>query len=146
MKTHVTFESDAFNTTEQKPEFVNPDCFGDDVLLWLGDELRARGVDAESKPFAEDWGWALRFTVDGQQHWIGGSRQDGTQHSWLFFIERTVGLIKSLFGKAEEKQVSPRAVQLVHECLSSNPAITEIRWHEKDAYMKGDTDSGTPQP
>ena len=43
-RTIVVFRSDAFNTTEQKPSFINDGCFGDDLARWLMTRLRALGV------------------------------------------------------------------------------------------------------
>jgi hypothetical protein len=39
MRTIATFNSDAFNTTEEKDYFINPSCFGDDAARWLLNSL-----------------------------------------------------------------------------------------------------------
>jgi hypothetical protein len=50
VRTLVTFRSDKFNTSESKPYFINPECFGDDVARWMIDELKNCGVKANPKP------------------------------------------------------------------------------------------------
>jgi hypothetical protein len=53
--------TDAFESCEPKPNFINPRCFGEDFALWLHDRMLARGC-AVSEPIQEDWGWALLVT------------------------------------------------------------------------------------
>jgi hypothetical protein len=48
IRTVVTFESSLFNTSDPKDYFINPCCFGDDVAVWLAQQLRAKGYEKES--------------------------------------------------------------------------------------------------
>jgi len=52
----VVFESNAFNTSIEGENFINPGCFGDDVARWLIGQLRADGHVTE-EPRQEDFGW-----------------------------------------------------------------------------------------
>jgi hypothetical protein len=60
-RTLVTFKSSAFNTSEPKPYFINPGCYGDDVAKWLTRELRGRGFKTDEEPGQEDFGWYFNF-------------------------------------------------------------------------------------
>lgn len=71
IRTVVAFRSDAFNTTDPKDYFINDCCFGDDVGKWLIGELRSRGIDVDSEPDQEDWGWCVTCRVDGHEHTLG---------------------------------------------------------------------------
>lgn len=149
MRTYVTFESDAFNTTEQKPTFINPDCFGDDVLAWLAQELKAMGVETD-EPGAEDFGWYLPYKVDGETYFITGSLRPGDENLpdlWIFEIEKSVAFWKMLFGKQHE-DISPNAVAVVHDCLKKNPQIRNILWHDKKAFEAANYEEslGSPEP
>ena len=48
--------------------FINPGCFGDDVAMWLIDELRKQDLATDEKPSQEDFGWYLNFEVAGTAH------------------------------------------------------------------------------
>ena len=51
-----TVRTDAFESRDPKPDFINERCFGEDFAGWL----RARFVelgDTVSEPIQEDWGW-----------------------------------------------------------------------------------------
>ena len=65
MRTVVTFRSSAFNTSEHKPYFINPGCFGDDLAQWLMGEMRRRRVETDDKPGQEDFGWYFDFQIAG---------------------------------------------------------------------------------
>jgi hypothetical protein len=62
IRTLVTFESPAFNTTERRDYFINEGCYGDDLARSLIEQFRSRGVQTEAKPGQEDFGWYFGFT------------------------------------------------------------------------------------
>jgi hypothetical protein len=69
-RTVVTFTSAVFNTTEQKPYFINPCCFGDDVAVWLIEQFRERGMVTDEEPGQEDFGWYVTFRANNMPHWF----------------------------------------------------------------------------
>jgi hypothetical protein len=85
MNNHVTFETSQFNKTEVCPNFINRNCFGEDVALWLQTEFSNRGFSA-SDPIQEDWGWELEVQSQSQSFWlnIGLSEDDA---AWLIWVE-----------------------------------------------------------
>ncbi len=56
IRTVVTFQSPAFNTSERKDYFINDGCYGDDLARWLIEQLRSRGVQTDAEPGQEDFG------------------------------------------------------------------------------------------
>ncbi|MFO0581847.1 MAG: hypothetical protein U0229_06230 [Anaeromyxobacter sp.] len=129
MNREVHFKSDAFNTTEQKPTFVNPGCYGDDVCRWMIEKLAPRGhVKSGTEPIGEDFGWAFEFSVDGVSYFfVVGHRPDYPDEpgDWIAWVERASLLAKLTF---RSKQVSPKAIEVVNEVLSSSPDIRDLRW------------------
>src|SRR2546421_4839228 len=103
-RTVVTFKSEAFNTAEQKPYFINPGCFGDDLAKWLLQELRKKGVKTAAEPGQEDFGWYLNFEIAGTASTLvvgyrAGSKEDAG--TWIGWLERNRGLVSSLLGRRE---------------------------------------------
>jgi hypothetical protein len=127
-KTALAFQSTAFNTTTAKEHFINPECYGDDVARWLISKLLASGYATEEEPGQEDFGWYIRFEVQGVKHdAVIGYRPDSPDGvgEWLCWIERSAGLIGTAFGK--RKQVMPEAVETIRRILSDAPEIFAVR-------------------
>lgn len=132
MKTEVHFQSDAFNSTQPKDHFVNPDCYGDDVCRWLIQELRRRDIRTDDEPLPEDFGWYVVFWVDGAKHFFvtGFQRGDdaGAGH-WIGWLERA-GVLRELLGR-QRSGISPRAVQAIDGILTSSADVRAVSWHER---------------
>jgi hypothetical protein len=108
----VTFRSAKFNSTEPKPYFINPGCFGDDVARWLIAELCKRSVETEKEPGQEDFGWYLGFRLASVRYrFVVGFRPDDELEgrSWILWIERIRGLFGSAFGGRGARNRSRRA-------------------------------------
>lgn len=134
MKTMVRFVCDGFNKTEQKETFINPDNFGDDLMLWFRDELRARGLSTDDEPGQEDFGWYLNFSVNEQPHCVVGGLEDADEkrtepQHWVLWIERNVGFWKSIFGQ-RTKNISPEAINVIDQILKTRSDVTGIEWME----------------
>lgn len=148
IRTVVTFESTAFNMAEPKDYFTNPCCYGDDVAKWLIDELRKQGLVAEEKPGQEDFGWYLNFQVTGAVHtFVIGHRPSSETEigTWIGWLERSRGLISSLFG-GRKRGIQTSAAEAVHRILSSSPLIRDVRWHFQRDFDKGYEERGAPSP
>jgi hypothetical protein len=147
-RTVVTFESSAFNMSEPRAYFINPCCFGDDVVKWLIAELRKQGVDADETPGQEDFGWYLSFKVNDIGHsFVLGHRPTGDTEAgtWIGRIERNRGFIGSVSG-GRDRGILPLAVEAIHRILSSSPLISDLRWHLKRDFDTGDEERGTSLP
>jgi hypothetical protein len=144
----VTFESTAFNTSLPRDYFINPCCFGDDLAIWLIDQLRRRRYEPESKPGQEDFGWYLNFQVSGFNHCLViGYRpgEDSEKGVWICMLERNRGFIASILG-GRNREIHPEAAQIIHEILSKAPQISDVKWHFKDEFDSLREDLGTPSP
>ena len=132
MKSAVQFRSTAFNCTEAKDYFINDCCFGDDVLRWLIEQLRAQGLKVAGEPKQEDIGWYFCFYVGDSEHCFVISFQQNdpaTSDQWLGWLERETGFLGSLFG-GRKRGVLPEATQAIDAALKSSPEIQRVIWHE----------------
>ena len=149
IRTIVTFKSPVFNMTEPRSYFINPCCFGDDVAKWLLRELQSRGLEADTEPGQEDFGWYFNFQVDGMPHtFVIGHRpgDESTEGTWIGWIEGRSGLLGSLLLWARSRGISPVAPQTLHLVLSSSPQIRDVRWYFRRDFDKGHEDLGASAP
>jgi hypothetical protein len=148
LKTVVTFKSSAFNMSEQREYFINPDCFGDDVAKWLIEQLRCKGYQADEVPGQEDFGWYLTFTVSNIEHcFVIGHRpgDDKAKHVWIGWLERSRGFVASMLG-GRKRNIHPGAAGAIHEILSSSPHIRHVHWYFQRDFDSGREDTDTPNP
>ena len=130
MLTTATFRSSAFNTTEVKPYFINPFCFGDDLAKWMIARLRDIGIRTEDEPGQEDFGWYFNFGVAAGKHCcVLGYQDDGPEGKWRLWLERNRGLIGSIVGR-RSSGIDSAAIQVVQSILSNAPEIQELEWQE----------------
>ena len=143
MRTFVTFQSAAFNTTRQEAYFINPDNFGDDLARWMIRELRGRGVEVGDDPGQEDHGWYFAFRSGGVEHdFIVGWRDED---EWLGWLQRRVGLLASLLG-ARKKGIGVDATMKIDAVLSASDEIRDVRWHFEKDLMAGREELGRVGP
>jgi hypothetical protein len=148
VRTLVTFRSQAFNVSEERPHFINPGTFGDDVAKWMIEELEDRGVEVGGEPGQEDFGWYVSFTVGGVAHWwvVGYRPGDPEQEGeWISWVERSRGLLGFLLGR-RARQPTLQGVRLVHETLAQSEQIREIHWHDAQQFQRGIEDQWRETP
>jgi len=148
MRTIVTFQSTAFNTSESKDYFINPNCFGDDVAKRLIIKLHDAGFSTDSEPGQEDFGWFFNFEVpEGGHCFIIGYRpgEDDAEGDWVGWIERKKGFVGSLLG-GRNRGISASATEVIHSALMKNPEVRAVKWHLKEDFDKGNEDQGTSTP
>lgn len=145
LRTLVTFESAAFNTTEEKPEFINPGNFGEDVARWLMGELRAQGVPVGEAVGQEDFGWYFSYQVGGAPHcFVLGHREEEPGTGWLGWLERDAGFFGSLLG-GRNRGLDPEAARVVHRALTGSDRIGKVRWHYRKDFECGN-EEGSAEP
>jgi hypothetical protein len=144
MRTVISFKSDAFNRSEAREYFINPNCFGDDVARWLIKRLREASVDTDGEPDQEDFGWYFNFSVpEGRHCCVLGYRPgdaDDPDGEWIASLERSRGFLGSLFGRRDH-EIAPSAVAAIHGALSDSTEIRDIRWHRKQDFDANREDS-----
>ena len=90
-------------------------------------ELENKGTTVDPELGQEDHGWYFTFTCGEKQYdLIVGHRGD----DWVGWIERSAGFVSSLLG-GRNKAIDTETPLLIHSVLSSQPQITDIRWHRK---------------
>lgn len=148
LRTVVTFESSAFNTSERRPYFINDGCFGDDVARWLIAELYARGVPTDAEPGQEDFGWFFGFRPgETVYQFIIGYRPGADKEPgvWIGWVERKVGLLGSLLG-ARHRGIEPQALEVLHAVLARADRVASVRWHRRADFDAGNEEAGAAQP
>lgn len=143
LRTCATFESDSFNTTDPKPEFVRPDNYGDDLVRWLMGKLRDRGVPVdESDPSQEDHGWYVTFGSDRESHdAVVVYAPTETASRWLLCVERSVGVFGTMFGR-RTRTVLPSAVDMIENVLREAPEVRNLRWSSFENVRQGNLEDG----
>jgi hypothetical protein len=147
-RTVVTFQSAAFNTTEPKDYFINPCCFGDDVARWLIRKLEGQGIETDAEPGQEDFGWYFNFKLGEEVYCLVlGFREgdEGGEGEWVGWIERTRGLIGSIFG-FRKRDISNAAPEAIHEALSNASEIRNVRWHTRNDFDRGNDAAAIESP
>ena len=148
IRTTVTFEDPAFNTTEHRDYFINEGCYGDDLARALMEQLRSRGYQTDTEPGQEDFGWYFGFrAADADYQFVIGHRPaDGTDPAvWIGWLERKAGLIGTIFG-ARNRGIQPAALSAIHFAISALPQVSDIRWHRKEDFKAGKEKLGQPSP
>jgi hypothetical protein len=127
----IIFETDSFNLSEEREHFINPCCFGEDLLAWLQSELAAKGIRID-EPGQEDWGWYSSASVNGALYFIGvsgHSREDAGAPDlgeWRIMVERKRSFWDKISGKNRMAEPDP-FVEILHQVISSIPNVMNIR-------------------
>jgi len=146
IRRNFIFQSATFNTSEPKDYFINECCFGDDLARWFIERLKSRGIHTESEPGQEDFGWYMTFRVGETDYDLviayrpGGEGQLG---DWMCTLERSAGLVGSLFG-ARKRSIQFDALEALHGVLSTAPEISNLRWYTDEDYQKEENGQETP--
>src|SRR5258708_30014331 len=130
MRRVATCRSAASNVSEEKAYFINPCCFGDDLAKWMILRLAQRGVRTDPEPGQEDFGWYFDFEVPAGEHCcILGFRPDDPEGTWVLTLERSRGLLGSVF-LGRSRGIAQEAARTIHDTLAGADEIKELRWHE----------------
>ena len=147
MRTLVTFESAAFNSSQVRDYFINPGSFGDDASRWLMERLQQAGLTTDPEPGQEDFGWYFKFAVpEGHHCCVIGYRPgdlDGEAGTWIAWLERERGFLGSVLG-GRRRGIASSAVEAIHKALDA-PEIANVRWHGQRDFDKGQED-GSREP
>jgi len=145
LRTIFTFYSSSFNTKQTKKHYINPNNYGDDLAVWLADEIKKLGAIIETEnefPGQEDSGWYVNFIHNKKSYCliIGSRPDDNNKLEWVGWIERNPGFFGPFFG-GRNKNVGREAFQLINKILSSSDKIINLRWHLKKDFDKGNEGS-----
>lgn len=126
----VTFQARGFNTSESRPHFLKPHSYGDDLIQWIIDELKAKGVKILGRPKHRNSGWSIIYVVDKTPYQFTVAYPKaitGKDGPWYGTIERHVGLLKMLFGTAKTPSAT-LAVEPIDKILSRSSRISGLKW------------------
>ena len=133
----VTFESQGFNTTLPQVDYINPDCYGDDVCRWLQAQLKSAGYKVEEELGQEDFGWYIQFEVDSIKYCLITQYRPVRPGVWICTLERISGVnLFSFFFGAGQRHIKIEAAQALHTILSNNPLIQNIKWYTDQEFNK----------
>jgi len=127
MRNTVRFQSAAFNSTEPRPHFINPCCFGDDVAEWLKPRLQQIGYDVQG-PDQEDWGWYLVCRNAHGSYYVNIGH---TGDEWQIILERQRSFGEWLLRKSNAP--APELTRDLHAVLSEAPEIDVTEWLSMDS-------------
>ncbi len=145
-RNHVTFVGVGFNTTEEKDEFINPRNFGKDVAEWLALELADRGLWVDDDIGQEDFGWYITFAgTSGTVYDFFIGLYEHENKKWLGWAERSLGLLKALFGR-RKKGIIRKDMMLLNEVFHTSDRISDVKWHVYGDFMKGQEEAGNDEP
>lgn len=127
MKHLVIFETDLFNSTEPKPNFINPRCFGEDVIEWVIVNFADRTFVLD-EPFQEDSGWATLAHRENENFLIGVGIMDESigqvAAEWMIIIEKMKRFL--IFGSKTSPNLDALA-DGIEKALRGNVHISNIR-------------------
>jgi hypothetical protein len=141
MRTNVTFRHFA--------EFVGDQEDGGGVLAvsgahWFAALLkRIQGLQLDEDACQEDWGVVFFARRNHWKFWIGLSAWN-SEGAWLAHVHHGSFAWLQRFTAAGKNELK-RLFADVHDILASEPAITEIAWHEESEMSKPEP-GGFPTP
>ena len=122
----ITFRTAKFDMKKETPNPINP-IAGESVLLWLRDQLKAGGYEADA-PATEDWGWYTGVTGAGATYLVGASAEadePGPEIDWTLQIHRRRSLKDRLTGANKMTPGDPLSA-LIERLLRGEAEITAI--------------------
>lgn len=125
VRTSVTFRTERFNTTEVRPHFINPCCFGEDCAAWLAEGLRVAGLGEVAGPWQEDWGWQLGVTTPGASYLVSVGLIPEETPEWHIMIDERQPLLTRLSGRRRESTL-PALVRAIEGVLMSAADIHDV--------------------
>ncbi|MBW8014598.1 MAG: hypothetical protein FVQ82_00265 [Planctomycetes bacterium] len=144
-RNHVTFQATGFNTTEDLEEFINPCNFGKDVAEWLITELEGKVPNIDPEVGQEDFGWYFTFTGNtGKEYnfFVGQYGDEG----WLAFFKRSLGLFEFLFWFWKKREISRDDLMVFNQIFKQSERVSDVKWHYRDDFMKGNEDVYSDAP
>jgi len=131
MRNDILFETERFNFSQVKEQFINPCCFGQDLVVWLRRKLLERGLEVIA-PDQEDWGWYIEVEHRGSWYFVGiggnadESSEKPNQGEWRIMVEKRRSLWQKLSGNNKMSD-SDDMVNIIHENIDNEPDLKNVR-------------------
>ena len=137
MRNQVSFRTGLFENKEPKSHFINPRCFGEDLVSWLLQRLQGTEFSL-GEPIQEDYGWG--FWVN-DAYWVAVGVMDDSigveEPEWSVSVNFEGGLKKRLFGKSDPS-LDMQICEALNSVLQQAPEIANIRWCNVEETDCGD--------
>jgi hypothetical protein len=118
----LQFESAAFTVEPGEDEQTNPGIYGKALAEWIGDRLRAQGLQVQ-EVFAEDFGWCVPVRVEPYRLIVACANQSDKRESWQVFVSVTSGLLRRLLGKDRRGEALAHVFGAMKHALESSQII-----------------------
>jgi hypothetical protein len=131
MRNDLLFETDRFNLSEVKSNFINPCCFGEDLAVWLRARLLERGYEV-IEPGQEDWGWYIEAEIAGVRYFIGiggnadESSEKSDQGEWRIMVESPRSFWEKLKRKNKESHTADM-VSVIQDLIKAETDFRNLR-------------------
>ncbi len=127
----VTFRSSKFPSYEGEEDEINPGLWGRRLAEHLAASLRTRGF-ACGTPIAEDWGYFLPVTIDGQRLALCCGHQNGDDDEFLIFTNPSKPRVWRWFRQIDLSPQLSALTQALATVLESDTDIHSIAWSETE--------------
>ena len=113
------FKTRGFNVTEVKAHFINPICFGEDVVSALRALAAPAAPELEfGEPIQEDYGWGFWIGAPKDAYWVAVALIEPETETWRLLANRDPGfnLWRRFFARPDAaaaeriRQVLPQAL------------------------------------
>lgn len=110
--------------------------YGEEVAIYLGEQLAERGVSGIKIDNWRDCGWSIDLTFENKDFYLAiGFVGDG-DFDWLLQIQENRKLLDFIRRK-DSMAERGRVAELLHELLRSDNSFSEIKWHSGDFTEEG---------
>ncbi len=130
----ILFKTNRFNLSKVGEHFINPCCFGEDLVAWLRTKLIERNVEVR-QPYQEDWGWELPAMHESDSYYLcmsGNSDESSAnkdEGEWGIIVEKRRSIGQRLRG-AGKIAANDRMVNAIEEILCAELTIREVHREE----------------
>jgi hypothetical protein len=128
----VLFTSSRFNLSKVGDHFINPCCFGEDLVTWLRIKLAENKIETAT-PYQEDWGWELPVTCGRGSYYLcvsGNADKSGNDEGeWRIIVEKRRSVWERLAKKGNLAGDDPM-LKALEQLLSNEPTISNVTRQE----------------
>src|SRR5690348_4799970 len=129
MKTQVEFRSSKFPPYEGEENEINPGLWGKRLAEYWVAKLAEKGI-GPGEMIAEDWGWYVRFEIEGTRLALCCGHQFGDDDEFLSFTDPATPVVRKWLRKVDVSAPLTRLTEAMAAILASDPDIREINWIE----------------
>jgi hypothetical protein len=118
---------------------------GKPFAVHMAEVVQARGIESAFIGLHDTYAWCWMSRLRGAQLYVVLGLRDGADDEWLLFFVPRFKIAAWLSGSRYSAAMTALASG-IDEILHQEPAISNIRWHDADAFDAGDESSGNPHP